>query len=234
MTIFTIIGRLSDGLTLAASMASQSDPYIKEVREYEHQAKKLLVNAGKDYPDQGRTLYNQASQPTPYVTAEAGSKFCFHYVCEAGVCFLTLTEKDYPRKLAYDYLDELRKEFLSVYGSQIANATRPYEFIRFDSFIQKTKKLYADSRTERNLEKLNSDLRDVHSIMTKNINEIITRGENLANVTEKSSRLGFEAQGYARQAALANRMRLVRQYAPAIIVVLVVALVFWIFRLRKR
>lgn len=96
MTIFTIIGRLSDGLTLAQSMVSQSDPYRKEIQEYERQAKKLLANSAA--PEQASTLYNQTPQKSPYVTAPAGDEFCFHYVSESDVCFLTLTEKGYPRR----------------------------------------------------------------------------------------------------------------------------------------
>ena len=95
------------------------------------------------------------------------------------MCILTLTEKAYPKRLAFDYLDELRKEFFQIYGAQIVSATRPYEFIKFDTFIQKTKRVYNDSKTQRNLKKLNSELKDVHSIMTKNINEVISRGERL-------------------------------------------------------
>lgn len=110
---------------------------------------------------------------------ESGPHFCFHYVLSGGVCILTLTERAYPKRLAFDYLDELRKEFFQIYGAQVANASRPYEFIRFDTFIQKTKKVYNDSKTQRNLQKLNSELKDVHSIMTKNINEVISRGERL-------------------------------------------------------
>lgn len=145
--------------------------YELQLDTYERQAKKLV-----------RSL---ASSPgvdvkeNEYVTVESGSHFCFHYVLSAGVCILTLTERAYPKRLAFDYLDELRKEFFQIYGSQIASATRPYEFIRFDTFIQKTKKVYNDSKTQRNLHKLNTELKDVHSIMTKNINEVISRGERL-------------------------------------------------------
>lgn len=37
-------------------------------------------------------------------------------------------------RLAYDFLDELRKEFLNSHGGQVARASRPYEFIRFGTF----------------------------------------------------------------------------------------------------
>ena len=114
-----------------------------------------------------------------YVTVDSGDYFSFHYVLSGGVCFLTLTERAYPKRLAFDYLDELKREFFQVYGTQLQSASRPYEFIRFDTFIQKTKKVYSDSRTQRNLDKLQTELRDVHSIMTKNINDVISRGERL-------------------------------------------------------
>lgn len=48
-----------------------------------------------------------------------------------------------------------------------------------DTFIQKTKKLYLDSGTQRNLARLNNDLTEVHSIMTKNIQDVLGQGEKL-------------------------------------------------------
>lgn len=48
-----------------------------------------------------------------------------------------------------------------------------------DTFIQKTKKLYLDTRTQRNLAKLTDELGEVHSIMTRNIQEVLGQGEKL-------------------------------------------------------
>lgn len=48
-----------------------------------------------------------------------------------------------------------------------------------DTFIQRTKKLYIDTRTQRNINKLNEDLTEVHSIMTKNIQDVLGQGEKL-------------------------------------------------------
>ncbi|KAK1865479.1 hypothetical protein I4F81_008010 [Pyropia yezoensis] len=184
MPKMTLIGRLSDGLPLAASMADATDAYADELTSYDRDAKKLL-------------------------------------------------QKAYPSRLAYDFLDELRKEFLNSHGGQVARASRPYEFIRFDTFIIKTKKLYSDSRTQRNLDKLNSELRDVHSIMTKNINELLERGDRLEHVANKSMRLAQESKKYAAQARHANRMRLVRQYVPlGVVGLIVLAALFWAVRSR--
>lgn len=48
-----------------------------------------------------------------------------------------------------------------------------------DTFIQKTKKLYLDTRTQRNLAKLNDELYEVHQIMTRNVQEVLGVGEKL-------------------------------------------------------
>ncbi len=62
---------------------------------------------------------------------------------------------------------------------QVEKISRPYAFIKFDRFIQKTRKLYLDTRTQRNLEKLSEELSEVHSIMTRNIQEVLGQGERL-------------------------------------------------------
>lgn len=61
---------------------------------------------------------------------ESGA-YTFHYLLDAGVCYLTLTEKGYPKKLAFQYLEELTNEFSRLYGPQVHTVSRPYAFIKF-------------------------------------------------------------------------------------------------------
>lgn len=49
-----------------------------------------------------------------------------------------------------------------------------------DTYIQKTKKLYIDSRARRNLGSINTELQDVQRIMVANIEEVLQRGETLS------------------------------------------------------
>lgn len=48
-----------------------------------------------------------------------------------------------------------------------------------DTFIQKTKKLFQDTRSQRNMAALTADLSEVHSIMSRNIAEVLGQGEKL-------------------------------------------------------
>ena len=60
----------------------------------------------------------------------------FSYIIEQQTCFLTLTEKQFSKKVAYSFLEDLAGEFHSQYGHKINTATRPYSFIEFDTYIQ--------------------------------------------------------------------------------------------------
>lgn len=54
-----------------------------------------------------------------------------------------------------------------------------YIFLFSDTFIQKTKKSYEDSRVRRNLNNINTELHDVQRIMVQNIDDVLQRGEAL-------------------------------------------------------
>ena len=92
-----------------------------------------LKHADVGWPLQ--TLFKKLSAQRPAaperLSAEAGSH-TFHVLNQGGVCFLTLAEKSYPKKLAYQYLEELSSEFNRLYGGQqIDSVSRPYAFIKF-------------------------------------------------------------------------------------------------------
>ena len=132
----TLLSRVSDGLPLAASMEDEKDH--RELDGLKTQAKKIV-----------RQL--TASSPSK-VSIDSGNSF-FHYINSGGVCYLCLTDRSYPKRLAFNYLEELQKEFVAKYEAEVSSVSRPYAFIKFDTFIQKTKKLYVDTRTQRNLSK---------------------------------------------------------------------------------
>jgi vesicle transport protein SEC22 len=50
-----------------------------------------------------------------------------------------------------------------------------------DQFIQKTKKLYMDANSQRNMSKIASELADAQRIMTRNIEDILGRGERMTS-----------------------------------------------------
>mmetsp|Transcript_22031 Transcript_22031/g.61143 ORF Transcript_22031/g.61143 Transcript_22031/m.61143 type:complete len:218 (+) Transcript_22031:471-1124(+) len=216
MVRLTLIARVTDGLPLAEGLESDKS---SDVEQYKQQAKILFKKL------------SQAGAPPSRCSYESGPHF-FHYIIEGGVCYLTLCERGYPKKLAYQYLEELQQEFSTLYGPQVETVARPYAFIKFDTFIQKTRKLYLDTRTQRNLSKLSEDIAEVHQIMTRNIQEVLGQGERLDCMTKMSSELSSASRGYQSKAKDMYRQALIRKYMPLAViggVVLVVLFFRWLF-----
>lgn len=182
--------------------------------------------------------------------------------------YLVICDKAYPRKLAFSYLDELSKEFATSYGAKVETVRKPYAFVGFgayrndpawsllftphvDTFMGKTTRLYQDTRTANaagssHLDKLNDDLQDVTRIMTKNMEELLWRGDSLdskrlflssepwfsdtsccSGMSHLSSSLRSESEKYRKAARNINIQAMLRQYAPLGAVVFILIILLW-------
>ncbi|XP_051555285.1 vesicle-trafficking protein SEC22b-A-like [Myxocyprinus asiaticus] len=213
MVSLTMIVRVADGLPLAASM-QEDEQCGRDLQKYQSQAKQLCRKLNEQSPAR--------------CTLEAGA-MCFHYAIEKGVCYLALCEAGFSKKLAFAYLEDLEGEFSEQYGNKVPSVSRPYSFIEFDTYIQKTKKSYIDSRAQRNLGSINSELHDVQRIMVANIEEVLQRGEALSALDYKASNLSSLSKKYRSDAKYLNtRSTYAKVAAGAVIfITLIVYVRFW-------
>lgn len=56
------------------------------------------------------------------------------YLIADNVTYLVITDKSYPRKLAFSYLDEISKEFQVSYGAKVDTVRKPYAFVGFGTY----------------------------------------------------------------------------------------------------
>ncbi|XP_019225969.1 PREDICTED: 25.3 kDa vesicle transport protein isoform X2 [Nicotiana attenuata] len=101
--------------------------------------------------------------------------FLGSYIVENGICFLTLCESSYPRKLAFHYLQDLQQEFERLDRSLTDRITKPYTFIKLDTIIGNIRKQYVDTRTQANLSKLIADRQKDLDIGTDELSLITER-----------------------------------------------------------
>jgi hypothetical protein len=164
----TLIARVTDGLPLAEGLETDKD---QDLEYYKQQAKvrptccshvvccaaaARSAGCGPHVPQRTRlsrpmrgfapqTLFKKMSQggsPPSRMSYESGPYY-LHYLIEAGVCYLTLCERGYPKKLAYQYLEDLQREFHHQNQDQVGTVARPYAFIKFGTPRARTRAMYA-------------------------------------------------------------------------------------------
>ncbi|KAK7695596.1 hypothetical protein QCA50_000232 [Cerrena zonata] len=210
----TIIVRATDALPLAATVDDEQTE--QALQEHKQQAKLIFRRINP--------------QTEPRCSIESG-QYTLHYLISQNVVFLVFAEKSYPRKLAFSYLDELSKEFATSYGAKVDSVRKPYAFVGFDTFMAKTARLYQDTRSagagSSSLDHLNGELQDVTRIMTKNMEELLWRGDSLDRMSHLSSSLRSESEKYRKAARNVNIQAMIRQYAPVAAIVFVIFLIIW-------
>ncbi|OAA41720.1 protein transport protein sec22 [Metarhizium rileyi] len=211
MILSTQISRL-DGLMLCASVDDSSEP--SSLTSLKSQTRQILRTVTR----------NSAPQASIEATPQT-----IHYLVDSDVVFLCICNSSYPRKLAFTYLADLSREFLTTHPvSQVHSPSlRPYAYMDFDSFITKTMATYADARAAQNLDKVNDELRDVTKVMTKNIEDLLYRGDSLDRMGEISSQLRDDSKKYRRAAVRINWDLLLKQYGPFAGLGLFVLLFMW-------
>lgn len=115
----------------------------------------------KESKRHAKTLARKANQYPTRCTMQCGNHIVY-FVKALGVCFMAVCERTYPAILVFSFLEELQREFMVTFQSHVVGqAKRPYSLIEFDSFIQKTKQRYNNTRTltsRLNLSEMSEDL----------------------------------------------------------------------------
>jgi vesicle transport protein SEC22 len=113
---------------------------------------------------------------------------------------------------------------------QVDQAARPFQFIHYDPIIQRKQREYRDQNTagSSNKSQLTEDLTEIHSIMRKNIDEILNRGEKLDQVSNISQELRSKSKDFKWGTKKLTWQARVQQYGPMAVGVLIILSVLYI------
>jgi len=177
------------------------------------------------FKSQGKQILNPMSSrnaPLPSKVSIDAGRCIFHYMREAGIAYLTLTDKAYPKRLAFLYLEEVHQTFeeqlFKEYGEgwrhEVETVPRPYAFMRYDRFVNRKRRDYADPSSKRNMKKVEEELADIYNITRKNIQEVLNRGEKLDQVSEISSRIASRSKTFKWGSKKLRMQAQFQKYAP--------------------
>ncbi|KAI3911228.1 hypothetical protein MKX01_012928 [Papaver californicum] len=160
MVKITVVGRAHDGL-LVAHYPRIINAEDTSMLFYKQQAEFIL-----------KEICRGALLPSK-MSINVDNQYCFNYLIQNGICYITLCESSYPRNLAFHYLHDLNKEIEKLDTSFLHTMSKPYSFIKFDNVIANIRRLYIDTRTQANLSKLNANRRQDLDVITEDISKII-------------------------------------------------------------
>ncbi|KAK4734509.1 hypothetical protein R3W88_008770 [Solanum pinnatisectum] len=209
MVKVTIIGRVSDGMPLAQGQRLHEENN-DVLTTYKKQAEFIL-----------KEISLQAL-PSSKMTILV-DHHCFNYMVENGICYLTLCESSYPRKLAFHYLQDLQQEFERLDSSLVDRITKPYTFIKLDTIIGNIRKQYVDTRTQANLSKLNAHRQKELEIAAEELSLITERRRRVEMMERK-----MEAHISTSPVWQSKRLEIIAlKWTPITILIVVASVLLW-------
>uniref|UniRef100_A0A0E0JU06 Uncharacterized protein n=1 Tax=Oryza punctata TaxID=4537 RepID=A0A0E0JU06_ORYPU len=132
----------------------------------------------------------------------AGRRQSVHCYNQNGLCAIAFTDDHYPVRSAFSLLNTVMEEYHKTFGETWRTAktdtTQPWQYL--DDALTK----YQDPAEADKLLKIQRDLDETKIILHKTIDSVLSRGERLDSLVEKSSDLSAASQMFYKQAKKTN------------------------------
>lgn len=131
---------------------------------------------------------------------------CFSIVNSDHIGVTLICDEEYPRRVAFDLLFKILEEFNSfIYKNKINIKTITADTdIKF-TYLQTILKEWQNPNEKDNILKLQNELNDVQGIMKKNLQELLSREENLEKLMDKSKDLSTTSVQFYKKAKATNK-----------------------------
>ncbi|XP_036160794.1 vesicle-associated membrane protein 7 isoform X3 [Myotis myotis] len=95
--------------------------------------------------------------------------YLFHYICQDRIIYLCITDDDFERSRAFNFLNEIKKRFQTTYGSR-AQTALPYAMnSEFSSVLAAQLKHHSENKGLDKVMETQAQVDELKGIMVRNI-----------------------------------------------------------------
>ncbi|VDC07952.1 unnamed protein product [Peniophora sp. CBMAI 1063] len=159
-------------------------------------------------------------------------QYLFHYISEDGFTYLTMADDAAGRRMPFTFLTELQRKFLSGPSSSSAQQgapNPPYAFQgSFGPTIAELMHQYNTAPPTDELQRAQAELAQVKDIMVQNVEQILSRGERIELLVDKTDNMAHQATAFRRGARQVRRQMWWRNKRVLALGVLVAIVILYI------
>jgi len=131
-------------------------------------------------------------------------KYVFHYMVWAELTYLCMTDREFPRMTAFQFLEEIKTRFLATYGDRGKTAIAFAFNADFQRVLQQEMDRFNSSKDDK-VARVRDELTQVKDVMIKNIDKVLERGEKIELLVDKTEMLDQHAFKFKKQSTKLKR-----------------------------
>jgi len=147
-------------------------------------------------------------------------RYIFHYVVSDGLTYLCMTDKDFTRLVAFQFLAEVQSRFLATYGERAKTAIAFAFNADFQRVLQQHMEKFNSQKNDR-IAKVQEEISQVKDVMIKNIDKVLERGEKIELLVDKTEVLDQHAFKFKKASTKLKRAMWWKNAKLTILIILV-------------
>ncbi|KAF9002570.1 VAMP/synaptobrevin-like protein [Cyathus striatus] len=190
----------------------------------EHQADK------RDFSQATQTILSKIPPNNSKLTY-VWEQYLFHYISEGGYTYLVMADDSAGRRMPFAFLNELQEKFTSIPSSSSTDGTPPAYALQgtFGPTIAALVNTYNTSPPTDELARAQNELNHVKDIMVQNVEQILSRGERIELLVDKTDVMAGQATAFRRGARTVRREMWWRNKKVVGLSVIVALILIWLF-----
>ncbi|KAK0216868.1 VAMP/synaptobrevin-like protein [Armillaria fumosa] len=161
----------------------------------------------------GKRDFSQATQtilskipPNNSKLTYVWEQYLFHYVSEGGFTYLVMADDSAGRRMPFAFLAELQRKFTSAPSSSSSDDMPAYGLQgTFGPTISSLMHTYNTAPPSDELTRAQTELNQVKDIMVQNVEQILSRGERIELLVDKTDAMAGQATAFRRGARNVRR-----------------------------
>jgi len=182
----------------------------------------------RDFSQATQTILNKIPPNNSKLTY-VWEQYLFHYVSEGGLTFLVMADDSVGRRMPFSFLAELQRRFTAKYSSDVIMDAPAYGLNEFSPELGKLMDEFETSPPPDALNQARQDLAQVKDIMVQNVEQILSRGERIELLVDKTDTMAGQAWAFRRGARNVRRQQFWRNQKIMVLSVAVGILFLYIF-----
>jgi vesicle-associated membrane protein 7 len=179
-----------------------------------------------------RVLIKKAIQSGDSRASYVYDHYVFHYIVADRFIYLTLSDQEFPRSVAFAYLAEIQSRFQFTYGERAKTAIAFAFNADFSKVLQLQMEKFNDQANGKGgndkIAQINKQIGEVKDNMLRNIDQVLERGERIELLVDKTEVLEQHAFKFQRGAKTLKRQMCIKNAKWTIIAIVVFTLVLYI------
>ncbi|RHZ63262.1 hypothetical protein Glove_330g35 [Diversispora epigaea] len=152
-------------------------------------------------------------------------RYLFHYICEDGLTYMCMADDSFGRRIPFLFLQDIKERFLVTYSKDRATTAVPYGMNEFSKVIQKQMEHFSDVSHADRIKKVHGEIEQVKDVMTRNIEQVLERGERIEILVDKTDNLNQQAFAFKKRSTALKRSMWWKNTKLLILLVFVIILI---------